>query len=112
MPEIDQDGDVVITHLDQRVWVRVRQDQPAVEIIARVAHGVHSRRATAAEIAVLNRAHMWTIWVLSGREVWMRLPIPALPFVPAHLGTMVDLFLEAMTKTRDDLAFRVGGRVA
>ena len=102
----------MLTHLDQPVWVRVRDDQPAVEIFARVTHGVHSRRATAAEIAVLNRRHMWTQWVLDDREVWMRLPMPALPFVPQHLVSMVDVFLEAMSQTRDDLAFRVGGRVA
>ena len=109
---VDDDGDFVLTHLGQQVWVRVRTDQPAVEIIARVTHGVHSRRATSAELAVLNRQHMWTIWVLSGRDVWMRLPIPALPFAPAHLDSMLDIFLAAMTETRDDLAVRVGGRVA
>ncbi|RYC10498.1 hypothetical protein EUA94_13310 [Nocardioides zhouii] len=104
-------GHFVLTHLDQPVWVRVRNDQPAVEILARVTRGVHSRRATAADITVLNRRHMWTQWVLHDRAVWMRLPIPALPFAPAHLSTMVDVFLDAMTKTRDDLAFRVGGTV-
>lgn len=112
MPTIDDDGDVVLTHLGQPVWVRVREDQPAVEIMARVAHGVHSRRATAAELSVLNRDHVWTSWVLSGRDVYLRLPIPAYPFVPGHLVAMHDVFLAAMTETRDDLAFRVGGRVA
>jgi hypothetical protein len=112
MPPVDDDGDFVLTHLGQPVWVRVRTDQPAVEILARVTHGVHSRRATATEIGVLNRRHMWTQWVLSGREVYMRLPMPALPFVPRHLTSMLDLYLAAMTETRDDLALRVGGRVA
>jgi hypothetical protein len=112
MPMTDDDGDVVLTHLGQPVWVRVRDDQPAVEIMARVAHGVHSRRATAAELSVLNRDHVWTSWVLSGRDVYLRLPIPAYPFVPGHLVAMLDVFLAAMTETRDDLAFRVGGRVA
>jgi hypothetical protein len=112
VPPVDDDGDFVLTHVGQPVWVRVRTDQPAVEILARVTHGVHSRRATATEIGVLNRRHMWTQWVLSGREVYMRLPMPALPFVPRHLTSMLDLFLAAMTDTRDDLALRVGGRVA
>jgi hypothetical protein len=112
LPQVDDDGDVVLTFLDQPVYVRVRDDQPAVEIMARVAHGVHSRRATAAELAVLNRTHVWTMWVLSGRDVFLRLPIPAYPFVPGHLVAMLDVFFAAMTETRDDLAFRVGGRVA
>lgn len=111
-PTIDADGDVVLTHLDQPVWVRVRQDQPAVEILARVAHGVHSRRATAAEIALLNRDHLWTTWVLRGRDVYMQLAVPAYPFAPGHLTSMLEVFLAAMSATRDDLAFRVGGKVA
>lgn len=111
-PTVDDDGDFVLSHLDQPVWVRVRQDQPAVEIMARVVHGVRSRRATAAEIALLNRDHLWTTWVLGGRDVWLRLPVPAYPFAPGHLASMLDVFFDAMGKTRDDLAFRVGGRVA
>ena len=111
-PPFLPEGSFVLTHLGQTVRVLVRDDQPAVEILARVTHGVHSRRATAAEIAVLNRRHMWTQWVLRDREVWMRLPMPALPFVPQHLVSMLDIYLEAMAQTRNDLAFRTGGRVA
>ncbi|MFC7505615.1 hypothetical protein, partial [Nocardioides sp. GCM10030258] len=46
-PVIDEDGDYVLGHMDQRVWVRVRADQPAIEIMARVVHEVRSRRGTA-----------------------------------------------------------------
>ena len=111
-PEIDEDGDLVLAHLDQLVWVRVRPDTPAVEILARVAHGIHSRRATAAEIAVLNRDNPWVKWTLQERTVWQHIVFPALPFAPTHLEAMVDVFLGTMSATRDDLAFRVGGRVA
>ena len=44
--------------------------------------------------------------------MWQHIVIPGLPFAPAHLDAMLDVFLETMTATRDDLAFRVGGRVA
>lgn len=111
-PPVDDDGDIVLTHLGQPVWVRARGDQPAIEIFARVAHSVYSRRATAIEIAVLNRNHTWTKWVLRDREVWMQITLPALPFVTGHLVSMVDLFFTAMDDTRDDLALRVGGQVA
>ena len=111
-PDVDDDGDLVLAHLDQPVWVRVRPDTPGVEIFARVAHSIHSRRATAAELAVLNRNHPWVKWTLEERTVWQRIVIPALPFAPTHLEAMVDIFLATMTATRDDLAFRVGGRVA
>ena len=111
-PTIDDDGDFVLHHLGQPVWVRVRADQPAVEIMARVAHDVHSRRATAVEIGLLNRDNLWVRWTLRDRTVWQTLVLPGSPFVPSHLDAMLDLFLEAMTSTRDDLAYRTGAKVA
>ena len=111
-PTIDGDGDVVLTHLDQPVWVRAREDMPAVEIFAQVVHGVHSRRATAVEIGILNSDHALVKWWMRERSVWQHIVIPALPFAPAHLDAMVDVFLATMTATRDDLALRVGGRTA
>lgn len=111
-PTLDEDGDFVLHHLGQPVWVRVRTDQPAVEIMARVAHGVHSRRATAVEIGILNRDNLWVEWTLRERTVWQTLVLPGMPFVPNHLDAMLDLFLETMTSTRDDLAYRTGAKVA
>lgn len=111
-PSVDGDGDFVLHHLGQPVWVRVRGDQPAVEIMARVAHDVHSRRATAVEIGLLNRDNLWVRWTLRDRTVWQTLVLPGLPFVPSHLDAMLDLFLGAMTTTRDDLAYRTGAKVA
>lgn len=110
-PTVDDDGDVVLTHLDQPVWVRAREDMPAVEIFARTVHGVHSRRTTAVEIGILNRDNPLVKWFMHERVVWQHIVVPALPFAPAHLDAMVDVFLATMTATRDDLALRVGGRV-
>ena len=89
-PTVDDDGDFVLHHLGQPVWVRVRTDQPAVEIMARVAHDVHSRRATAVEIGLLNRDNLWVRWTLRERTVWQTLLLPASPFVPSHLDEMLD----------------------
>ncbi len=111
-PTTDADGDFVLHHLGQPVWVRVRGDQPAVEIMARVAHDVHSRRATAVEIGLLNRDNLWVRWTLRDRTVWQTLVLPGFPFVPSHMDAMLDLFLEAMASTRDDLAYRTGAKVA
>lgn len=36
----------------------------------------------------------------------------ALPFVPLHLSVLIDRFLQTMTSTRDDLAYRTGAKVA
>ena len=111
-PTVDDDGDVVLTHMDQPVWVRARPDMPAVEIFARVVHDVHSRRATAVEIGLLNRDNLWVRWTLRERTVWQTLLLPASPFVPSHLDEMLDLYLAAMSETRDDLAYRTGAKVA
>ena len=108
---LDDDEDIGRHHLDQLVWVRVRQEQPAVEIFARVAHNVRSRRATAVEIGLLNRDNLWVRWTLRERAVWQTLILPGLPFVPSHLDAMLDIFLQVMSDTRDDLALRTGARV-
>lgn len=111
-PFLDDDEDFVLHHMGQPVWVRVRADQPAVEIMARVAHDVYSRRATAVEIGLLNRDNLWAHWTLRDRTVWQTLVLPGFPFVPGHLDAMLDLFLQAMTATRNDLAYRTGAKVA
>lgn len=110
-PTLDEDGDVVLIHLDQPVWVRAHHEQPAVEIFAQVAHGIRSRRAAAVEIAILNRDNPWVKWSLRERTVWQHIVIPALPYAPGHLDGMLDVFLAAMTATRDDVALRLGGQV-
>ena len=110
-PEVDDDGDFVLQHLGQPVWVRVHNTQPAVEILARVAHQVHSRRATAVELGLLNRDNLWVRWNLRRREIWQTVALPALPFAPSHLEGMLGLFFDAMTTHRDDLAYRTGARV-
>lgn len=111
-PIVDDDGDFVVEHLGQPVWVLVRGDQPAVEILARVAHDVRSRRGAAVETAVLNRTTLWVKWEVRERAVWQTLLVPGFPFAPMHLDAMLDVFFAAMSAHRDDLAFRLGGRVA
>lgn len=111
-PTLDEDDDFVLHHMGQPLWIHVYGDQPAVQIMARVAHDVHSRRATAVEIGLLNRDNLWTRWTLRDRAVWQTLVLPGSPFVPTHLDAMLDLFLEALSSTRDDLAYRTGAKVA
>ena len=111
-PTVDDDGDFVLEHLGQPVWVRVRKDMPAIEVMARVVHGVRSRRATAVELGLLNRDHAWVKWTLRERDVWQTAMVFAWPFATEHLRHAIATFLEDMTATRDDLALRTGGQVA
>ena len=107
-PEVDDDGDFVIRHMDQVVWVRVLRHQPGVEILARVAHGVRSREQAAVEVGILNRDTGWVVWTLRDRDIWQQALIPAQPFAPLHLKGMLNVFLHAMAANRDDLALRTG----
>lgn len=109
---IDADGDFVLEHLEQPVFVRVLPDQPAVRVFARVTHEIRSRRATAVELCLLNRDHLWLKWELVERSAFQTVTVPAQPFVPHHLDRLLDLFLQALSQTRGDLSLRTGGRVA
>jgi len=96
-PAVDDDRDFVLHHMGQPVWIRVHADFPAITIMARVGHGVYSRRATEVELGILNRTATFSRWSL---------------FVPLHLSVLIDRFLQTMTSTRDDLAYRTGAKVA
>lgn len=107
----DEDDDLFVEHLGQRVWVQVLPDAPAVVINTRVAHGVRSRRQAAVEAGILNRSNAWVWWQVIGRDIVQSATVDTMPFAPHHLLTTMEVFLDAM-KTRDDLALRVGGEVA
>ncbi|WP_158707702.1 T3SS (YopN, CesT) and YbjN peptide-binding chaperone 1 [Janibacter massiliensis] len=109
-PEVDDDGDVVLHHAGQRVWVGPIGDSLVVRVFARVVHGVYSRRAAATEIAILNRDHSLVRFDLRGRDVWLAVDLPSSPFVPDHLvGALAGVFA-AIDRNRADLALRVRGR--
>ncbi|WP_183093205.1 TY-Chap domain-containing protein [Nocardioides stalactiti] len=110
-PDVDDEGDFFLEHMDQFVRVRVRHDSPTVEIVARVAHDVRSRRDTAVELGILNRDNPWVRWTLRDRAIWQQVAVPGLPFVPHHLAQRLDGFLTAMANTRDDLALRTRAKV-
>ena len=112
MPETDDDDDFVLSHMGQVVWVRVHTNQPAVTIMARVAHGVYSRRASEVEIGILNRRSTFVKWSLVNRNIWQEIDMVAIPFAPRHLTNLVDVFFAAMSANRDDLAYRTDAKVA
>lgn len=110
---MDDDGDFVVTleELGHPVFVWVPPGEPSVRICARVLHDVRSRRATATELAVLNREASFVSYHLGGeREVWARLDLPGSPFVPDHVRHGLASFLTSVAGVRGDLALRTGGR--
>ncbi|MBT0566168.1 hypothetical protein [Williamsia sp. CHRR-6] len=108
-PEVDDDGDFVIDR-NRRIWIRVHDDQPAVEILACVTPRVATMRSAAIEVGILNRDHHWVKWTLRGKSVWQSVLVPGLPFVPHHLDSMLTGFMHAFDRTRDDLILRTGAQ--
>lgn len=108
----DEDDDIFLDHAGQRVFVRVLPNVAAIEIFTRAAHGARSRHQAALEVGILNRSNPWVWWQILGRDIIQTSTVEMNPFVPHHLMTTLDVFLTAMTATRDDLALRVGGEVA
>ncbi len=108
-PQVDGDGDFAVTATGSPFWVRLRRDQPAIEIIGRAVHSVESPRLAAIEVAVLNRTSLFTTWLQHGEEIALQAVVPAQPFVPAQLEAMLEVFVSTMEAQRADLAFRTGG---
>ena len=111
-PAVDDDGDFVLRHLGQPVWITVPRRLPVVTVFSRAAHDVYSRRATEVELGILNRRHVIVKWKLIERAIWMEGAILGVPFAPAHLGMLLDQYFAVMAATRDDLAYRTGSKVA
>lgn len=111
-PTADDDGDFVLHSQGEPVWVRVRDDQPVIEIFACVATDVPSRTAAAVELALLNRDYLWSRWVLIERTVFHSVRLLGKPFVPAQLDAMLDMFFQAQADTHDDLVLRLRSSAA
>lgn len=110
--EPDSEGDIRLLADGLVAWLRVRTDQPALEIVTPVVHEVRSRRGAAVELAVLNRTNAWVKWSLHGRSIYLVQLIHAYPFVPMQMNQMIELYFDTLADSTDDLVLRVGGRKA
>jgi hypothetical protein len=110
-PVQDDDGDFVIPRDGAPVYVRVREEQPIVDVFTWVVHSVRSRRQAAVEVGLLNRDHLLAKFVLNDRAVYQVINVPAMPFVPAHLRLMLPGYLALVDEVRADLALRTSGRI-
>jgi hypothetical protein len=106
--ELDEDTDFVLDH-GHRSYVRVREDEPTIEVFTRLVHDVDSRRRTAVELSILNREVRWAKFYLGERSVYMTLTLPGSPYSAAHVRALVPRFEQTVLEVRDDLALRTGG---
>ncbi|WP_440220810.1 T3SS (YopN, CesT) and YbjN peptide-binding chaperone 1 [Dietzia sp. MNB45] len=111
-PGVDDDGDVYFTVAGTTVFVIFSPDGGLVQAWALVVRGVYSRRNTAVEVDLLNSKGMWSTWYLSGRDVFQRITLPARPLSADNIEGMLRAFAKDLEQNRDELAYRLGGKVA
>lgn len=111
-PQKDDDGDIPVPWGSSLVFVRVEQDAPVVRLFSVVVEGVTDRRRASFEVNVLNRDLRFLKFVLLGDRVVAEQQLPAWPFVPEHLRSMLTGMSQHLDELDEDLAARIGGRCA
>ncbi len=105
----DSDGDIPILTAESVVFIRVRADRPAVEVFAEVLVDVEDTQRLLVELDLLNSGHPLWKFTRRGTVVTMRVELPAVPFAPAQLRTVVDQFVTEVDEIGRALAVRVKG---
>lgn len=108
-PEHDDDGDIPVPWGSSLVYVRVDDDAPVVELFSCVADGVTDLQRAAFEVNVLNRDARFVKFTLVADRVMARIHLPAWPFVPEHLRSMLTGMSAKLDDIDEDLVARVGG---
>lgn len=111
-PTHDGDGDVPVPWGSSLVYVRVDDERPVVEIFGFAALEVTDLERAAFEVNVLNRDERFLKFTLVEDRVMARIHLPAWPFVPEHLRSMLTLMSARLDQIDEDLVARVGGRRA
>ncbi len=111
-PEKDEDGDIPVPWGSALVFVRVEESAPVVQLFGILVEGVTDLERAAFEVNVLNRDNRFLKFFLAGDRVVAQLHLPAWPFVPEHLRTMLGGMASRLDEIDEDLVARVGGRRA
>ena len=109
-PERDDDGDIPYFCTSTVVFVRVLHDAPVIRIFCDLVVEVTNLEAGAFEVAVLNRDHGAVKFVLRDTRILMSVDLPALPFAPDHLRSVLSGMCDLAPTLDADLAHRVGGK--
>src|SRR3954447_9024034 len=109
-PRHDEDDDIPVVSGSALVFVRVMEQMPTVELFCCLVHDVTDADRAAFEVAVLNRDETFLKFLLVDDAVMAYLYLPAYPFAPEQLRTMLSVMSRSVDKLDDDLATRVGGR--
>jgi hypothetical protein len=110
-PERDPDGDIPVPWGSSLVFVRVDEETPVVELFSVVVDAVADLERAAFEVAVLNRDLRFMKFLLVDGRVLAHVHLPAWPFVPEHLRSMLTGMSAKLDELDEDLLARVGGRL-
>ena len=108
--EKDEDGDIPVVCGTAVLYVRVREEEPTIDLFSTLVDDITDHDAAVREVAILNRDTPFFKFVLVDDRVVARYQLPALPFAPWHLRNLVSKMVEMLEGCVDDLAGRTGGR--
>ncbi|HSE70688.1 MAG TPA: hypothetical protein VLA97_08010 [Nocardioidaceae bacterium] len=112
VPEKDEDGDIPVPWGSSLVFVRVNDDVPMVELFGVLADDISDVERARIEVGILNRDVRFIKFLLIDRRVIAQVQLPAAPFAPEHLRTMLVAMSHKLDQIDDDLVARIGGRRA
>lgn len=111
-PEKDADGDIPVPYGSSVVYVRVESEVPVVSLFSIVARDVTDLGRARFEVNVLNRDVRFVKFTVVDDRVLAHLQLPAWPFVPEHLRSMLTMMSQKIDEVDEDLVARVGGQRA
>lgn len=109
-PRRDEDGDIPVVNGSAVVFVRVLDDTPTIRLFAQLVRDVTDRERAVFELAVLNRDHKQVKFDLVDDGVLAHVQVPAWPFAPQHLRSLLAMMTQTADEVDADLAVRLGGR--
>lgn len=111
-PNHDADGDIPVVAGSALLFVRVLEDAPAVEMFSTVVRDITDLDEAAAAVAELNNGIRLIKFLLVDHVIIAVAHVPAMPFAPQQLRSVLDYMSRVADGIDDGLATRVGGRAA
>lgn len=108
-PAVDSDGDVMVQTSSARVFVRVLERSPSIQMFARLVHSVDHPGEAPAVVLKLNAEYSFIKFMYADAAVLAIVHLPADPFVPVQLRRMLATFVEIAEELGEDLRERLGG---
>lgn len=108
-PAVDADGDVMVQTGHARVFVRVLERTPSIQMFARLVHAVAHPAEAPSVVLKLNAEYSFIKFMYADEAVLATVHLPADPFVPVQVRRMLATFVEIAEQLGEDLRERLGG---